>query len=62
MEPEKQQQLKMLSCLCRPTSGDAILLGDSIIKNPFAVKEKIGVSPQETAVAPNLTVKEEIYN
>lgn len=56
----KTTTIKMLSCLCRPTSGDAIILGDSIVKNPFAVKEKIGVSPQETAVAPNLTVRENL--
>ena len=56
----KTTTIKMLSCLCSPTSGDAILLGDSIVKNPFAVKEKIAVSPQETAVAPNLTVKENL--
>ena len=43
-----------------PTSGEAILLGDSIVKNPFAVKEKISVSPQETAVASNLTVRENL--
>jgi len=56
----KTTTIKMLSCLCRPTSGDAILLGDSIVKSPLAVKEKISVSPQETAVAPNLTVKENL--
>jgi len=56
----KTTTIKMLSCLCRPTNGDAIILGDSIVKNPFAVKEKIAVSPQETAVAPNLTVRENL--
>lgn len=56
----KTTTIKMLSCLSRPTSGDAILLGDSIVKNPQAVKEKINVSPQETAVAPNLTVRENL--
>ena len=56
----KTTTIKMLSCLSSPTSGDAILLGDSIVKNSFGVKEKIGVSPQETAVAPNLTVKENL--
>lgn len=56
----KTTTIKMLSCLCSPTNGDAILLGDSIVKNPFAVKEKINVSPQETAVAPNLSVKENL--
>lgn len=56
----KTTTIKMLSCLTRPTSGDATLLGDSIVSNAFAVKEKINVSPQETAVAPNLTVKENL--
>jgi ABC-2 type transport system ATP-binding protein len=56
----KTTTIKMLSCICRPTSGDAILLGNSIVKNPFAVKELINVSPQETAVAPNLSVRENL--
>jgi ABC-2 type transport system ATP-binding protein len=56
----KTTTIKMLSCLSKPTSGDAILLGDSIVAQPFAVKEKINVSPQETAVAPNLTVRENL--
>ncbi|MGL6198863.1 MAG: ABC transporter ATP-binding protein [Lachnospiraceae bacterium] len=56
----KTTTIKMLSCLLAPTSGDAILLGDSIISNPYAVKGKINVSPQETAVAPNLTVTENL--
>jgi ABC-2 type transport system ATP-binding protein len=56
----KTTTIKMLSCLLAPTSGDAVLLGDSIVSNPNAVKEKINVSPQETAVAPNLTVKENL--
>lgn len=56
----KTTTIKMLSCLCSPTSGDAVLMGDSIVKNPFAIKEKINVSPQETAVAPNLSVRENL--
>ncbi|NJD01580.1 MAG: ABC transporter ATP-binding protein [Ruminiclostridium sp.] len=52
--------IKMLTCLLTPSSGDALLLGDSIITNTEAVKQKINVSPQETAVAPNLTVKENL--
>ncbi len=43
-----------------PTSGDAFLLGGSIVSNPRAVKEKINISPQETAVAPNLSVRENL--
>ncbi len=56
----KTTTIKMLSCLIAPTGGDAVLLGDSITSNPFAVKGKINVSPQETAVAPNLTVTENL--
>ena len=56
----KTTTMKMLSCLTRPTSGDALLGGKSIVKESAAVKEIIAVSPQETAVAPNLTVKENL--
>ena len=56
----KTTTIKMLFCLCRPTSGDARLNGKSIVHDAAAVKAIIGVSPQETAVAPNLTVKENL--
>jgi len=56
----KTTAIKMLSCLARPTSGDAIVGGYSIVKEPEKVKQLIGVSPQETAVAPNLSVKENL--
>ncbi|MBQ8349190.1 MAG: ABC transporter ATP-binding protein [Ruminococcus sp.] len=56
----KTTTIKMLSCLTKPTSGDAKLLENSIITNESNVKRIIGVSPQETAVAPNLTVKENL--
>ncbi len=52
--------IKMLSCLIKPTDGDATLLGYSIISQPYAVKQKINISPQETAVAGNLSVKENL--
>ena len=56
----KTTAIKMLSCLTAPTSGDAIVGGYSITKEPEQVKRLIGVSPQETAVAPNLSVKENL--
>lgn len=56
----KTTTIKMLSCLARPTSGDALLLGDSIVSSPEEVKKKINVSPQETAVARNLSVRENL--
>jgi len=56
----KTTAIKMLSCLTKPTDGDAIVGGYSIIREPEQVKGLIGVSPQETAVAPNLSVKENL--
>ena len=56
----KTTTIKMLSCLSAPTDGDAILLGHSIRKEPNAVKSLIAVSPQETAVASGLTVRENL--
>lgn len=56
----KTTTIKMLCCILSPTSGDAVLLGDSILSNPFSVKGKINVSPQETAVARNLSVVENL--
>ena len=56
----KTTTIKMLSCLTRPTAGDALVGGYSVVKQPEQVKRLIGVSPQETAVAPNLSVKENL--
>ncbi len=56
----KTTTIKMLSCLTQPTSGDAFLNGKSIGKDTAAVKSIIAVSPQETAVAPGLTVCENL--
>ena len=56
----KTTTIKMLSCLTKPTDGDAVVGGYSITKQPEKIKRLIGVSPQETAVAPNLSVKENL--
>ena len=56
----KTTTIKMLSCLTQPTSGDAFLNGKSIGKDTAAVKSLIAVSPQETAVAPGLSVWENL--
>lgn len=56
----KTTTVKMLSCLVRPDGGDALLLGKSILTESDEVKKVIGVSPQETAVAQNLTVRENL--
>jgi len=56
----KTTTIKMLCCLIQPTNGDALMMGNSIVKNSEAVKQIINVSPQETAVAPKLTVRENL--
>ena len=56
----KTTTIKLLSCLTQPTSGDAWVGGTKVTEDPLAVKAIIGVSPQETAVAPNLTAKENL--
>ncbi len=56
----KTTTIKMLCTLLEATSGDALLMGKSISKESHAVKSIIGLSPQETAVAMGLTVKENL--
>jgi ABC-2 type transport system ATP-binding protein len=56
----KTTTIKMLSCLTKPTSGDALIHGKSISSEEMEVKKLIAVSPQETAIAPNLTVQENL--
>ena len=56
----KTTTIKMLTCLTKPSDGDAFVGGFSITTQSEQVKQLIGVSPQETAVAPNLTVKENL--
>jgi len=56
----KTTAIKMLSCLTKPTSGDALVGSYSITDESEQVKQLISVSPQETAVAPNLSVKENL--
>ena len=56
----KTTTVKMLCALTAPTGGDALLLGNSVITQSAEVKKTIAVSPQETAVAVNLTVEENL--
>ena len=56
----KTTTIKMLTCLTKPTAGNAFVGGYSILREEDQVKALIGVSPQETAVAPNLSVKENL--
>lgn len=56
----KTTTIRMLSCLLQPDSGDALLLGHSIVRESAEVKKIINISPQETAVARNLTAQENL--
>ena len=56
----KTTTIKMLTCLTEPTGGDAYVGGYSVREESRQVKQRIGVSPQETAVAPNLSARENL--
>ena len=56
----KTTTIKMLSTLILPTEGEIKILGLDILKDRQKIKEILNVSPQETAIAPNLSVKENL--
>ena len=56
----KTTTIKMLTGLTKPSGGEAFVGGYSTVREPEQVKRLIGVSPQETAVAPNLSVEENL--
>ena len=56
----KSTTIKMLSCLTQPTSGEAWVMGHSVIREADQVKAIMNVSPQETAVAAKLSVRENL--
>lgn len=56
----KTTTIKMLSTLTAPDEGDALIGGHSILSEPQRIKEIIAISPQETAVAEGLTVRENL--
>lgn len=56
----KTTTIKMLTGLAKPTAGDALVMGKSIIHDIQEVKKVVNISPQDTAIAPNLTVRENL--
>ena len=56
----KTTTVKMLSCLCAPTCGEARVNGHDVLAESAAVKREIAISPQESAVAPGLSVRENL--
>ena len=56
----KSTTISMLSCLLKPTQGDAAVMGHSISANPQAVKAALGVVPQEIALYDDLSARENL--
>jgi len=56
----KSTTISMLSCLLRPTRGDALIMGKSITREPQQVKESLGVVPQDIALYPDLSARENL--
>ncbi len=56
----KSTTISMLSCLLQPTAGDAWVMGHSIVKEPQAVKAKIGIVPQDIALYGDLSARENL--
>ncbi len=56
----KTTTIRMLTCLSTPSAGNAQVLGHDVMKESEAVKKLVGISTQDTAVAENLTVYENL--
>ena len=56
----KTTLIKMLTCLTAPSGGDAFICGKSILQHQSKIKELLNISPQETSIAQNLTVMENL--
>lgn len=56
----KTTAIKLLSCLMKPTEGSASIYGHDIISESHEARSVLATSPQETAVAPNLTARENL--
>lgn len=57
----KTTTISMLTCLIPPTSGNALIEGKSIIEEPIEVKKKIGFVPQDIALYPSLSARENLF-
>ena len=56
----KSTTISMLSCLLRPSRGDASVMGFSVTQAPQQVKEVLGVVPQDIALYPDLSARENL--
>ncbi len=56
----KTTTISVLSTLYRPTRGDAVIAGHSVTADPMAVRQVIGVVPQDLALYDDLTARENL--
>lgn len=56
----KTTTIRMLTGLSQPTAGDAVVMGHRISEDMDEIKKLVNLSPQETSIAPNLTVRENL--
>jgi len=56
----KSTTISMLSGLLAPTEGDATIMGHSVTKEPEAAKKSLGVVPQDIALYPDLSARENL--
>jgi ABC-2 type transport system ATP-binding protein len=56
----KSTLIRMLATVLAPTSGDALIFGHSVMKEPHAVKPRIGYMSQAFSLYGDLTVQENL--
>ena len=56
----KTTTIKMLCCLLQPTKGSAVVMGYDVNEDPMKIKQLIGFSPKETAIATHLNTRENL--
>src|SRR5512140_3149947 len=56
----KSTTISMLACLLKPTGGDACVMGHSIMHDPTGVRAALGVVPQDIAIYPDLSARENL--
>lgn len=56
----KSTLIRMLATVIEPTAGDALVLGDSVVSNPNAIKPRMGYMSQRFSLYPDLTVAENL--
>ena len=56
----KTTTIRMLTGLSQPTAGEAVVMGYRISEDMDEIKKLVNLSPQETSIAPNLTVRENL--